>query len=140
MSGDKIKLDEASLEFILNFVLKNLKEDRHLALQHHDTLASLLQGTSGEGSGLEIQLMVQELSSALTNFLNSASLSTERAIKIAKILSDILVKSDADTTLSDDERAEIEGMIGGLQEEKDNIDSVSNILELQQTMSNESND
>ena len=121
--SDNLKLDEKSLEFLLNFIMENLKEDRELALQHHDTLASLLSGPPGsEGmSALDVQLMLQEVSTALKNFMSQATTSTEQAIKIAKIMSDILIKSDPSEALSDDERADLESLLGGLQEEKDNF-------------------
>lgn len=110
-----LKLDEKSLEMILNYIMKNVDEDREMALQHHDTLATLLQGAPGDGamSGLEIQLMVEQLSDALTKFLNTASKSTESALKIAKILSDVLLKMDPEETLTDEDRAEIEAMTTG---------------------------
>ncbi len=108
----QIKLDEKSLELVLNYIMQNVDEDREMALQHHDTLALLLQGAQGDGamSGLEIQLMVEQLSDALTKFLGSAAKSTENALKIAKILSDVLVKMDPEETLTDEDRAEIEAL------------------------------
>ena len=98
-----------------------------MALQHHDTLASLLSGPPGsEGmSALDVQLMLQEVSTALKNFMAQATTSTEQAIKIAKIMSDILIKSDPSEALSDDERADLESLLGGLQEEKDNFNIVN---------------
>ena len=116
---DPIKLDEQSLELILNLVLNNLTQERELALGHHATLSTLLNGATGDEqlTGLEVQMMVQELSSALTGFLNSASLSTDKAIKVAKILSDLLSKMDADDTLTDADRADIESMVTGFEDE-----------------------
>ena len=129
MSG--LKLDERSLEFILNFTLENLKEDRKLALGHHDTLASLLTGASGEAdSDLEIQMAVQELSAALVNFLRSASTSTEQGIKLAKILSDILANQEEGGGFSDEERQDMIDMARDMEDEKNKIDRDANILEL----------
>ena len=117
-----LSINEQSLEFMLNFTLDNLKEDRRLALQHHGVLAGLLQGADGaELSALEVQMMVQELSAALTNFLRSASVSTEQGLKMAKLLADQLSKIDSEDTLTDEERADIESMLGGFEAERDNI-------------------
>jgi len=127
----KIKLDEESLEFILNFTLDNLKEDRRLALQHHTILSGLLNGAEGSQlSALEIQMMVQELSSALTNFLKSAATSTEQGLKMAKILSDLLSKIESEDSLSDYERANIEEMLGGFEAERENVNSIQNIIDM----------
>ena len=122
-----LKLDEKSLELILNYIMKNVDEDREMALQHHDTLALLLQGAPSDGgmSGLEIQLMVEQLSDALTKFLNSASKSTESALKIAKILSDVLVKMDPEETLTDEDRAEIEALSSKLKVVGDEDDELN---------------
>ncbi len=117
-----LTISESSLEFMLNFTLDNLKEDRELALQHHQVLAGLLHGADGaELSALEVQMMVQELSAALTNFLRSASVSTEQGLKMAKLLADQLSKIDNDDNLTDEERADIETMLGGFEAERDNI-------------------
>ena len=130
MSKDiqKLGLDEDSLEFLLNFILNNVKEDREIALQHHDTLAGLLQGVSGDGmNAMEIQMMAKELSEALKAFMSSAAVTTDQAIKIAKILSDLLVKADPAETLTDKERGDLEELIGGLKEEKDEQKNIINL-------------
>ena len=134
--SNNLKLDEASLEFLLNFILNNLKEDREMALQHHDTLAGLLQGPPGsEGmSALDVQLLLNEVSTAVKNFMQSAATSTEQAIKIAKILSDILVKSDPAESLTDDERADLQRM---LEEEKEAYKKAENILDLNSAIGND---
>ena len=126
MNNDKLRLDENSLEFLLNFIMTNLKEDRRMALEHHEVLSSLLNGAPhSQGlSGLEIQMMLEQLSNALQKFMQSASTSTDQAIKIAKIMSDILIKSDPADSLTDAERADIERLMGGLQEEKDKIGNI----------------
>ena len=126
MNNDKLRLDEHRLEFLLNFIMTNLKEDRRMALEHHEVLSSLLNGAPhSQGlSGLEIQMMLEQLSNALQKFMQSASTSTDQAIKIAKIMSDILIKSDPADSLTDAERADIERLMGGLQEEKDKIGNI----------------
>jgi len=138
--ANNIKLDEASLEFILNMTLDNLKEDRSMALRHHSTLSSLLSGASGDEalSGLEIQMMVQELSMALTNFLKSAATSTEQGLKMAKILADLITKMPSDDTLTDEDRASIESMIGKYSNEKENIDTVTNVIQMDEIVNDQS--
>ena len=91
---DAFDLNDETLRIILKLGLDNLCEDRKNALDHHDVLSNLLEGTSGSDglSTLEIQMMVQELSASLTNFLNSSTKSTENILKISKILSDHIKK------------------------------------------------
>lgn len=113
MKIKNFNLDEESLRLILKLGLDNLCEDRKNAIEHHDTLSNLLEGTSeSDGlSTLEIQMMVQELSAALKNFLDSSTKSTENIIKIAKILSDhIKTKYDGDD-VSEEDREFLEEMI-----------------------------
>lgn len=109
---DKIKLDlsDESLIHLLNFILSMSVEDRNNALQHHDTLSELLGGPPGaEGmTGVEMQLLLNDLSQALTGFLNNCSRSTDQAIKIAQIMANHLVKMDRSASISENDRAEIE--------------------------------
>ena len=104
--NDKIKLDEVSLEMVLNLALERVNEDREMAIRHHNTLRDEV-----EANGWGDQLTLQELASSLSGFLANASLSTEKLIKISKILADLLVKIDSDDTLTDADRAEIEDMV-----------------------------
>jgi hypothetical protein len=117
-----LNLDQTSLVFVLNFILKNISEDRELALQHHDTLATIIQGAPGNESltDLEIQLMLKDLSAALNDFLASASKSTDNAIKIAKILSDHLNKMPEEQSITVEDREMLENMIRG-DDESENI-------------------
>jgi len=127
MSNQKLKINEASLEFVLNFILENLKEDREMALEHHANLTRLMnRGIGGdEATALEIDIAVQELSGALIGFLNSASMTTDRAIKIAKILGDLLIKMDIEETLTDSDRANI---VESFQREQDEAEKAKNII------------
>lgn len=126
----KLDLDEDSLVFLLNFILDNIKEDRQLALQHHDTLSHILNGAPGDLSGVEMQLLMNDLSQSLTNFLNTASLSTERAIKIAKILADLMTKMEASSMLTENDRESIEEMVTGFQDEQEAIDNNKQVLDI----------
>lgn len=118
-----LTLDETSLVFVLNFILKNISEDRELALQHHDTLATIIQGAPGNESltDLEIQLMLKDLSTALNDFLASASKSTDNAIKIAKILSDHLNKMPDEQAITAEDREMLENMLKNNDGEPENI-------------------
>lgn len=117
-------LNNDALKLILNLGLNNLQEDRENALEHHDTLSGLLQGTAGAESlsSLEIQMMIQELSGALTNFLNSSSRSTENIIKIAKIISDHLKTMDTtEAEITDEDREMLAEIIDQAKVEGQNI-------------------
>ena len=108
-----LNLDETSLIFVLNFIMKSISEDRELALQHHDSLASVIQGAPGNESltDLEIQLLLKDLSTAINDFLSSAAKSTDNAIKIAKILSEHLSKMDKDEEITDEDREMLRSMM-----------------------------
>lgn len=123
MDLNKLNLSDDSLIHLLNFILSMIKEDRKNALDHHDTLASMLGGPPGaEGmSGLELQLLLNDLSAALQGFLKNSAQSTDQAIKIAQLMANHLTKMDKSTTLSDDDRAEIEELAKEFTEEKNLI-------------------
>ena len=120
MDLSKLNLSDDSLIHLLNFILSMIKEDRKNALDHHDTLSSMLNGPPGaEGmTGLELQLLLNDLSAALQGFLKNSAQSTDQAIKIAQIMANHLTKMDKSTTLSDDDRAEIENLAKEFQEER----------------------
>ena len=103
-----------------------LQEDRTNALQHHDTLSTMLGGPAGaEGmTGLELQLLVQDLSAALTGFIKNSAQSTDQAIKVAQIMAGRLAKINASSSLTEDDRAEIEETIQNLNIEKDKMTNV----------------
>lgn len=122
-----LNLDETSLVFVLNFIMKSISEDRELALQHHDSLASVIQGAPGNESltDLEIQLLLKDLSTAINDFLSSAAKSTDNAIKIAKILSEHLNKMEKDDEITDEDRQMLREM---MEDEKEKIaDSIIDI-------------
>lgn len=111
--SQRLNLSDESLVALLNFILDMVQEDRKNALDHHDTLASMLGGPPGaEGmTGLELQLLLNDLSQALTGFLNNSAKSTEQAIKVAQIMATHLTKMDKSATLTEDDRAEIEAAV-----------------------------
>lgn len=116
---DFLELDRASLVKMLNFILTNLKDDRRLALQHHTILSHMLNGVAGAGlSTLELQMMIQDLSSSLNGFLTSASKSTENAIKMSKIMSDALKHAPQADGLTDKDRDNLADLMEGLEQEK----------------------
>lgn len=118
-----LNLSDESLTLLLQFVLQNIGEDRKLALENYETLSAMLGGGDGM-TGLEIQLMLQELSSALTGFLNSASKSTDNAIKIAKIMSDHINKMNTEETLTNLDRDKIENLVKEAKAERSEIENV----------------
>ena len=120
------EISDESLTHLLNFILSMLQEDRTNALQHHDTLSTMLGGPAGaEGmTGLELQLLVQDLSAALTGFIKNSAQSTDQAIKVAQIMAGRLAKINASSSLTEDDRAEIEETIQNLNIEKDKMTNV----------------
>lgn len=122
----QIELDESSLTWVLNYILSTVKEDRDLVLQHHDTLGNMLGSPPGaEGlSSLEMQLLLNDLSAALNGFMKNAAISVDQVIKVAKILSDhILKKQDEMDEVSDSDRESIEELVKNLNDEKDILES-----------------
>lgn len=122
----KLDLSDESLVHLLNFILSMVKEDRTNALNHHDTLAGMLGGPPGaEGmSSLELQLLLNDLSTALTGFIKNSAQSTDQAIKVAQIMANHLTKMDRSATLTDDDRADIESALAGLEQHKDALDDM----------------
>jgi hypothetical protein len=86
-------------------------------------LASMLGGPAGaEGmTSLEMQLLLNDVSTALTGFLKNSAQSTDQAIKIANLMASHMGKMDTSSTLTDDDRAQIQDAIGLLEDEKDDI-------------------
>jgi hypothetical protein len=122
----KFNLDAEALKLVLNLALSNIIDDRDRAIEHHDTLAGLFNDSViADGiTPLEIQIMVQNLASSLTSFLNNTSKSTDSIIKLAKILSDHLKNhaSDMDEEITDEERdLLLEDVVERAQMEKNKI-------------------
>lgn len=109
MTEPRLDLTEDSLVYLINMILKNINEDRTQALQYADILAATINGPQGSDGvlSLESELLLKELSVALTGFLKTASDSTERALKLAKLLVDFLIKVQDDEIISDEEREAI---------------------------------
>lgn len=124
-----LNLSDESLIHLLNFILSMIQEDRKNAMDHHDTLSSMLGGPAGaEGmTSLEMQLFLNDLSAALTGFIKNTAQSTEQAIKVAKIMADHLTKMDKSSTLSEHDREEIEAAIGEFKSELKEMDNIVDI-------------
>jgi hypothetical protein len=119
---NKLGIDKESVVYLLNFIMDNLKEDRSIALRHHDTLSAILDGDAGEGrSDIEVQLLMNDVSEALKRFLDTSAGSIDQAIKITKIVSDLYSKEDKDEYLSEDDRSEIESLAGELRQDRNNV-------------------
>lgn len=110
-----LRLDETTLIYILDVAFKNIAEDREIALQYNDSLSSMINGIPGnEGlSDLEVQLMLKDLSDAIDRFLSTATKSTDNVIKLAKILSDHLVKNPTEDGITKEDRELLENMMKG---------------------------
>lgn len=128
-SLQKINLSDESLVHLLNFILSMVKEDRQNALNHHDTLAGLLSGPPGsEGmSGTEIQLLLNDLSNALTSFLKNSAQSTDQAIKVATILANHLTKMEKNASLTDDDRESIQNLVSNIKDTKTGFETLEDI-------------
>jgi len=124
-----LNLSDESLIGLLNYILSMIKEDRNNAMMHHDTLAVMLSGAPGaEGmSGIELQLLLNDLSAALTGFLKNTATATDQAIKIAKIMAEHLVKMDKSTTLTEEDRKQIDEALENLQSERDALGNIISI-------------
>ena len=121
-----LNLSDGGLVALLNFILSMLQEDRKNAMEHHDLLAGMLAGST-EAAGmttLEFQLLLNDISTALTGFLKNSATSTEQAIKIAKIMADHLSKLDRNASLTEDDREQIEDAIQKLTDEKSTLDNI----------------
>jgi hypothetical protein len=119
LNEEFLDLDRTSLVKMLNFILNNLKDDRRLALQHHTILSHMLNGVASAGlSTLELQMMIQDLSSSLNGFLTSASKSTENAIKMSKIMADAIKYAPQADGLTDKDRDNLADLMAGLDQEK----------------------
>ena len=107
MSEKRLALDSESIVFILNYILMNIEEDRRLALTHHDALNEAIDTMGGLGGG-ELVLLVEPFAKSIVGFLDSTSKSTDNAIKVAKLLSDYVLKIQATSqAFSDEERDQI---------------------------------
>lgn len=138
-NDDILELDRASLVKMLNFILNNLKDDRRLALQHHTILSHMLSGVAGAGlSTLELQMMIQDLSSSLNGFLTSASKSTENAIKMSKIMADAIKNAPQVDGLTDKDRDNLADLMEGLENEKTTL--AQTIAEMNNTSDEEDYD
>ena len=122
----KLNLSDGSLIQLLNTILSMLQEDRKNATEHHDLLATMLATTEATAGGmgtLELQLLLNDLTTALTGFLKNRAQSTDQTIKVAKILADHMTKIDRNSALTEEERDQIEDTIKGLTDEKNTISS-----------------
>lgn len=114
-----LDLSDESLGHLLNFILSMIKEDRKNALDQYGTLSSLISGPSGF-SDLD-GIMLNDIANGLSSFMKNSAQSTDQAIKIAGILANHLVKMDKSSTLTDDDRLEIERLGKDLMSERDGI-------------------
>ena len=129
----KLNIDEDSFVYLLNFIMDNLKEDRELALRHHDTLSHMLDGPNGldSMSGVELSILLNDLSESITKFLSNASMATDRAIKILKIMSDLMAKVHREDGISDEDREYLESLTSEFEVLKEDTDEDIDDIKIQ---------
>ena len=126
----ELGVDEASLIKLLNFIYENIKEDRKLALEHHDNVSKVLNGgINADDNGVAFTLILSDATEALKRFLDSSSKSIDQALKMAKIIADMSLKTKQGTLdLSDDTRILIEEQAKRLDEERKNNDKIAGVI------------
>lgn len=123
----KLDLSDESLGHLLNFILSMIKQDRQNALNQYTTLSSLISGPDGF-AGLD-GIMLNDIANGLSSFMKNSAQSTDQAIKIAGILANHLIKMDKSSTLTDDDRLEIEKLGKELIVERDSFLTSAQSLE-----------
>lgn len=121
-----LELDEKSLMLLMKFILKNLEEERELALKHHDSLSVVLEGSGADLNDINMSMLVKEFSNSLTGLIGTAQKSTAEMIKIAKIISDVLIKISNQDPLSEQERESFQNLLANSEDllndlETDNV-------------------
>ena len=106
---DKLKLTPKSLMALLTLIAENSKQDREFALAAKERL----ERSIGEVGILEAATMQGELAEAVERFLRTSTTSTGNLIKVAKILSEYIVKyQEDDGTLDDEEISDVQSEFG----------------------------
>jgi hypothetical protein len=103
---NKLQMDHESLIYFINYILKQLKSDRRLALDNFKAIDGVVDLALMVESGSEAMIMSDIVESQM-KFLNSSAGSIDKMIKMAKIMSDTLNKAtveDEEFELSDFER------------------------------------
>ena len=103
---NKLHMDHESLIYFINYILKQLKHDRRLAIDNFKAIDGAVDLGLMSSSGSEAMIMGDIVDSQM-KFLNSSSNSIDKMIKMAKIMSDTInkeVAEDDEFELSDYER------------------------------------
>lgn len=109
----KISINEQSLAYLLNLVLNNVREERNIAMINYNNLTGLTTGSDVA----EILMLSKDISESINGFLNSANKSTEQILKMAKVISDYMLKAQDNDLISDEDRMDIENLVKSANEE-----------------------
>ncbi|MFW9875189.1 MAG: hypothetical protein ACFFG0_18950 [Candidatus Thorarchaeota archaeon] len=94
------EFDKHKFSKLLTDLNRDIEEDRKLALENYKTIRKLIEKLSGDGLGDVIA--IQELSEALERFLKTSAKASENRLRLAKIVSDQLLKDRDTGSLYDD--------------------------------------
>lgn len=123
-----IELTEESLKELLNEIKSDVDADREISVRLIDNLENLIvEIKSRVQINDETFKLFKEMSSCSVNLMKIASSSTEKMIKISKIMADYIGGMDNSGNLSDEEREDLAETIKRTREES----LLNNVLELQ---------
>lgn len=106
----KLSLDNATLLAVLQVAFDTAIEQKTAALEHHDTVREGLRFTNGDGrADLSTLMANKEIAETIEKYLKSADASIDKMIKIARLLADVMLRSNEDEygELDEDEKEEL---------------------------------
>jgi uncharacterized protein (DUF2267 family) len=117
-SGNNIELNDESLAVLLNTIYAQIQEDRSITRGQFETLAAQVPTEVSPSS----TFVAAELAKGIAGYLAEFTDSTEKMLKLAKILSDRLIKIEVDTSdiLQDSEKLDAQDFVNNLMEAKKN--------------------
>lgn len=107
----KLSLDNKTLLMVLEYALNAAIEQKSAAMSHHDMIAA---GFAVDGRiDVGMAMAVKEISESLEKYLKSADASIDKLIKIARILSETMLRqqADDDEDLTDDEKMSMQEQV-----------------------------
>jgi Tfp pilus assembly protein PilN len=117
-SGNNIELNDESLAVLLNTIYAQIQEDRSITRDQFEALAAQVPTEVSPSS----TFVAAELAKGIAGYLAEFTDSTEKMLKLAKILSDRLIKTEVDTSdiLQDNEKLDAQDFVNNLMEAKKN--------------------
>lgn len=106
----KLSLDNATLLAVLQVAFDTAIEQKTAALEHHDLVRGGLRTNSAEGhTDLSTLMANKEIAETIEKYLKSADASIDKMIKIARLLADVMLRSNEDeyAELDEDEKEEL---------------------------------